>query len=237
MNSTRFPGKILKKISGESVLDLVIERVSKSKKIGKIVILTTTSSIDNEVCNFCEKNSLNYFRGSEKDVLLRFYEASKIYNSTHYLRINSDCPFIDWNLIDKAIDIASKDNTLDYVATILSNTFPIGQHVEVFKKEALIKTHDLAKTNLEREHVTPFIYNNKAIFKIFNLASSIDLSHIRLTIDYPIDLVMAEKLLKKCSSNAPKFDEIISNLKKYPHIIEINNEYSKSQYINLKNDE
>ena len=237
MNSTRFPGKILKKIREESVLDLVIERVSKSKKIGKIVILTSTSSIDNEVCKYCEKNSINYFRGSEKDVLLRFYEASKLYNSTHYLRINSDCPFIDWNLIDKAIDIASKDNTLDYVATILSNTFPIGQHVEVLKKEALTKTHELAKTNLEREHVTPFIYNNKKIFKIFNLASSIDLSHIRLTIDYPIDLIMADKLLKKCTSKTPKFDEIISNLKKYPQIIEINNEYTKSQYIDLINDE
>ena len=145
MNSTRFPGKILKKIRGKSILELVFERVSKSKKISKIVILTSKSSNDNEICKFCEKNSINYFRGSEKDVLLRFYDASNFYKSTHYLRINSDCPFIDWNLIDEAIDIASKDPKIDYVASILSNTFPIGQHVEVFKKEALIKTNKLAK--------------------------------------------------------------------------------------------
>ena len=237
MNSTRFPGKILKKIKGKRILDLVIERVSKSKKISSIVILTSTSFKDNEISKYCEQNSINYFRGSEKDVLSRFYKASKLYNSTHYLRINSDCPFIDWNLIDSAIDIASKDLTLDYVSTILSNTFPIGQHVEVFKKEALIKNHKFAKSNLEREHVTPFIYNNNKIFKIYNLKSSINLSHIRLTVDYPKDLLMAEELLKKCNTNTPKFDEIISILKKHPQINEINNEYTKSQYIDLKNDE
>ena len=237
MDSKRFPGKIFKKVRGESVLDLVIERVSKSKRISEIVILTSTSPKDNEICKYCETNSINYFRGSEQDVLLRFYEASKLYISSHYLRINSDCPFVDWNLVDTAIDIASKDNNLDYVASILSNTFPIGQHVEVFKKETLIKTHEYAKSNLEREHVTPYIYNNKNIFKIFNLKSSIDLSHIRLTIDYPIDLVMAENLLKKCSSNTPAFKEIVSILEKHPQINDINKEHFKSQHIDLKKDE
>ena len=235
MNSSRFPGKILKKVRDKSILELVIERVSKSKKISKIVILTSKSSKDNEICKYCEKNSINYFRGSEKDVLLRFYEASKIYNSSYYLRINSDCPFIDWNLIDLAINIASNDPKLDYVATILSNSYPIGQHVEVFKKEALIKTNKFAKTDLEREHVTPYIYNNKEIFKIFNLKSEFNLSHIRLTIDYPIDLLMAEKLLTKCSTIIPNYSEIISILKQNPYIHEINNKHFKSQYINLKN--
>ena len=233
MNSKRFPGKVLRKIRTKTILDLVIERVKKSKRIHKIVVLTTCNSKDDEICKYCETKKITFFRGSEKDVLLRFYKASLIFKATHYLRINSDCPFIDWKLIDQSIEIASKKNYLDYVATILSNTYPVGQHIEVFTREALSKANKFATKSIEREHVTPYIYNNKEIFKLFSLKSDIKLSHIRLTIDYPKDLLMAENLLNECKSILPKYNEIISVLDKHPEISRLNNKYKKTQFIDL----
>ena len=233
MNSKRFPGKVLRKIKAKTILDLVIERVKKSKSIDEIIVLTSNNSKDNDICKHCEIKKIKYFRGSENDVLLRFHKASLIFKASHYLRINSDCPFIDWNLIDHSIEIASKAKDLDYVATILSNTFPVGQHIEVFTREALSKADKFATKSIEREHVTPYIYNNKDIFKLFSVKSNIGLSHIRLTIDYPKDLLMAENLLNKCNSDLPEYNEIISILEKYPEISKINDEYKKAQFIDL----
>ncbi len=233
MNSKRFPGKVLRKIKSHTILDLVIERVKKAKRIDQIIVLTSTNAKDNEICKNCEVKSINYFRGDEEDVLSRFYKASNIHKGTHYLRINSDCPFIDWDLIDKSIDIASKNKNIDYVSTILSNTFPIGQHIEVFTRSTLSKANKFAKKTLEREHVTPYIYNNKQIFNLFSLKSNLDLSHIRLTIDYPKDLLMAENLIKKCNSTLPEYNRILSILEKHPEIYRLNNEYKKSQFIDL----
>ena len=233
MNSQRFPCKVLRKIKTKTILDLVIERVKKSKRIDEIIVLTTNNSKDNVICKHCETKKISYFRGSEKDVLSRFYKASLIFKASHYLRINSDCPFIDWNLIDQSIEIASRKKDIDYVATILSNTYPVGQHIEVFTREALLKANKFANKNIEREHVTPYIYNNKNIFKLFSLESNVELSHIRLTIDYPKDLLMAENLLNECNSILPQYNEIISVLEKYPYISRINNEYKKKQFIDL----
>ena len=234
MNSSRFPGKVLRKIGSKPLLQIVIDRIKNSKKVDLIVVLTSTNPKDIVIAEYCKRNSIKFFQGSENDVLHRFYEASSIYIGSHYLRINSDCPFIDWHLIDKTIEIAKKTPNLDYVTTILSNTYPIGQHVEVIRRETLLDINNLAKESLEREHVTPYIYNNRDEFNIFSLSSNTNLSSIRLTIDYPEDFLMTEKLISECSEILPSYKKIIDTLENYPEINLLNNKFIKSQFIDLQ---
>lgn len=235
MNSSRFPNKVLKPILKRNILETVFKRVEKSKFLNKIVVLTSTSKKDDQIYDFCKKNYFDCFRGDEDNVLLRFYSASLIYKSDYFIRINADCPFIDWNLIDLAIKIAVKNKNYDYISTILSNSFPTGQHVELFKSLVLTTAHRLAKNPIEREHVTPYIYNNKDKFKIFSMISNFNQSSLRLTIDYPEDLVMSRELIKKSSNDLPSFNEIKNILKKYPEIKSINSSFIKSQFININN--
>ncbi len=229
MNSSRLPGKILMPIGSKPLLKLVLDRVNLSKLIDEVVVITTNNSIDNKIADFCLNNSIKCFRGEENDVLNRFYSASLVYNSSYYVRINSDCPFIDWNLIDECINFAGQN--YDYIASILSNSFPIGQHVEVIKRKAINDANSFAMTKSDREHVTPYIYNNPDKFSLYSITSDLDLSAYRLTIDYPEDLIMASSLLEKCNSDIPPYNEIISLLAEFPEIVKINSHYTKSQYI------
>ncbi len=235
MNSSRLPNKVLKPILKKTVLETVVERVKKSRYLNKVIVLTSTSKKDDEIFNFCKQNFLECFRGEEDNVLLRFYSASLIYKSDYYIRINADCPFIDWNLIDLAIEIAFKNKIYDYISTILSNSFPTGQHIELFKSLTLHTANKFATNPLEREHVTPYIYNNKDKFKIYPMVSDINESSLRLTIDYPEDLVMCRELMKKSSNDIPSFNEIKNILKRYPEIKLINSSFTKSQFININN--
>ncbi len=235
MNSKRLPGKVLKKINSKTLLQIVIDRVKKSINVDEIIVLTSINDKDNLIWKYCINNKINVFRGSEKDVLTRFYKASLKYDGTHYLRINADCPFIDWNLIDIAIKKAYSNKKLDYVSSILSNTFPIGQHVEVFRKETLNKINKLSQKDIEREHVTPYIYNNKDRFKIFSIISNNNLSYIRLTIDYTEDFIFTRELINIALSDMAPLSELIKIIISNPDILKINNQYSKSQFIDLNN--
>ena len=231
LGSTRLPKKILYKLSDISILEMVIKRIKKSKYIDQIVILTTTKIEDDPIVELCLDKQYDFFRGSENDVLNRFYKASLIYPSNYIVRLNSDCPFIDWDLIDECISIASLDHKYDYVSTILSNSFPIGQHVEVFKSDLISLLNSKALDPIHREHVTPYIYQNRNLFNIYSLSSDIDLSCYRLTIDYEQDYLMFKELIGKLNEQLPPFKSIINVLKKFPDISSINSHLKKSQYI------
>ena len=161
-SSTRFPGKILKKINGKSLLEILILRVKKSKLIDKIIIATTNDKNDNKVINKIKKLNVDTYRGSTNNVLKRYFCATKKFNKTikNVIRITSDCPLIDSKLIDKIVLKHEKNNN-DYTSNTLVPTFPDGMDIEVFKYEALKKAFKLAKTKFEKEHVTPFIKSNK----------------------------------------------------------------------------
>ena len=139
--------------------------------------------------------------------------------------------FIDWDLIDECISIASLNHKYDYVSTILSNSFPIGQHVEVFKSDLISLLNSKALDPIHREHVTPYIYQNRNLFNIYSMSSEIDLSCYRLTIDYEQDYLMFQELIGKLNEQLPPFKSIIDVLKKFPDISSINSHLQKSQYI------
>ena len=157
--STRFPNKILQKVNGESLLSIHIRRIKNSKKINFIIIATTNKKGDDVVEEEANNLSVKCFRGSEEDVLDRFYQAAKPYNADYVVRLTSDCPLIDPNLIDKIIKIAIKSE-VDYCSNTLVESYPDGQDIEVFSFSSLEKAWNESKLNSERDHVTPYMKKN-----------------------------------------------------------------------------
>ena len=158
-NSSRLPGKVLKQINGQELLKIHVDRISLSKEANKIIVATTVGAIDDNIERLCNSWNILVFRGSENDVLDRFYKAAKPHNPEWIVRVTSDCPLLDPKLIDAVIKTA-KENQVDYCANILIENFPDGQDVEVFRFESLQTAWKNAKLSSEREHVTPYIREN-----------------------------------------------------------------------------
>jgi spore coat polysaccharide biosynthesis protein SpsF len=196
MCSTRLPGKVMKDISGKPMLWHVIYRVKYSKLINKIVVATSTNKEDDIIENFCKENRILFYRGDEEDVLKRYYEAAKIYNGNKIVRITSDCPLIDPEIVDIVIKEHLKDE-VDYTSNTIERTFPRGLDTEVFNFEALERANEMAKEKYQREHVTIFIYENPHLFKIKNVRNFKDLSHLRWTVDEERDLIFVREIYKR----------------------------------------
>lgn len=193
-NSTRFPGKVIKKIGNQTVLEVIVKRLSKAKKITKIIVACSKDSNDKKIIKICKKLKIDYFSGSENDVLSRFYYAAKKYNAYTIIRITADCPLIDYQIVNKLINIFF-EKKIDYASNTNPPTFPDGLDVEIFKFNTLKKAYKEATKEYDREHVTQFIINNSK-FKKFNLLNDKDYSSIRLTIDEPEDLSVIKNIFK-----------------------------------------
>ena len=193
--SSRFPSKVLQKISGKTIVSLIYERLSKSKIIDKTIIATSNDKKDNFLYSHLIKKDIRVFRGSEKNVLDRFYNASLKYKPKWIVRITADCPLIDIDVVDKVI-INAKKNNVDLSFNTSPPSFPDGYDAECFSFKALKIAHKYAKKNYEIEHVTPYLRFNKKIKKI-NYSYKKDYSKLRLTLDTKEDL----RVIKKVYSN------------------------------------
>ena len=192
--STRLPKKILKELpyrSGISVLEQVIKRLDKSQKLDEMIIATTVEKEDDEIIKVAEKKGVKWLRGSNEDVLERYYLAAKENDIDIVVRITSDCPCIDAKIMDIAIDEHIKTMT-DYTSNCLVRTYPHGLDVEVFNFNVLEKAYKNAKKDYEREHVTPYIYRNPQIFKINQVKAPQELytPDIRVTLDTEEDYAL-----------------------------------------------
>jgi len=231
-NSTRFPGKVVKKINNKTVLEILIKRLSRSKYISKIIVACTNDQKDQIIKSICNKLSVNYFVGSENDVLDRFYKAAKKYKGENIVRITADCPLIDPKIVDDVISNFFLEN-VDYASNVNPPTFPDGLDVEVFKFRALKEAYIKATQSIEREHVTPFIINNKK-FKKFNLKNSIDYSSLRLTLDEKEDFILIEKVLKNFKNNIYfTLKSILDFYSKNKKIFSINSHIKRNNFYNL----
>ena len=163
MNSTRLPGKVLKKIDDKPLLWYLLNSLQYSKTLDHIVVATTKKKIDDQIVKLCNKMKISTFRGNENNVLNRFCEAGKKYNATHIVRISADCPFMDPTIVDKIVRKSLSSN-VDYVSNTLPKTYPMGYEVEVIKFLALLKSEKMTNDLGDREHVTLFIMRNPKIF-------------------------------------------------------------------------
>tara|TARA_B100000519_G_C14260974_1_gene447949 strand:- start:3576 stop:4331 length:756 start_codon:yes stop_codon:yes gene_type:complete len=174
MGSSRFPGKTLSEINGKPMLEILVDRLKYSKNIGKIIVATTESEVDDAIEKWCAlKNHLCY-RGSKDDVLQRLLDAANYFKLNTIVEVLGDNPFIHSDLVDDTINLFSRSE-YDYVATITNEygilrpelkRFPIGIRVQVFSMATLRRCAKLAKQKQYREHATSFIIENKNIFKM-----------------------------------------------------------------------
>ena len=220
--SSRLPNKVLMKINEEqTILEHVIDQLSFSKSIKKIIIATTNLKQDDIIEKLGRKLKIDVFRGDSLDVLDRYYKCAKEFNLDNILRITSDCPLIDPEVVDKIIKKYEIEK-YDYVSNTLIRTFPIGLDAEIFSFEVLEKTWKNAILPSEREHVTPFIRSKKMDFSIGNIENEEDLSKIRITLDRKEDYELIKLIMKECKKRPILLQDIIKLFEDKPELMKIN---------------
>jgi spore coat polysaccharide biosynthesis protein SpsF (cytidylyltransferase family) len=228
--STRLPGKILMKIKGKSVLEHVINRVQKSKFISDIVVATTLKKEDLKIVELCALKNIRVFCGSIDDVLDRFFQIAKLLKPKNIVRITSDCPLIDPNIIDSVIATHISENA-DYTSNTLKETFPDGEDVEVFTFNALKEAWSNARLASEREHVTPYIRKHPEMFRLINVENETDLSDKRWTLDEQSDFALIKSIYNKLYADDKIFgmDDILKILTEYPELEQINSHIQRNE--------
>jgi len=230
MGSSRLPGKVLMELIGEPLLAHVVKRTGRAKTISNIVVATTTNQIDDIIVQFCQKNGWLCFRGNERDVLDRYYQAAVEYQADVIVRITSDCPLIEPEIIDGVVGEYLKNPLLDYVSnTLAPRTFPHGLDVEVVSFEALKCAWEEDNNYEWREHVTPYIYRHPEKFTIRTVANDKDLSYMRWTVDTPEDLDFVRHIYEHFCHDHFSWKEVLALLEKNPEWLEINRHIKQRQ--------
>ena len=219
MTSTRLPGKVLLPIAGRPMLSYLLERLRRVRMADRIIIATTTNATDSPIVEFCSKEGVDCTRGSEPDVLARYFEAASHFKADTVVRVTSDCPLIDPQLIDHAITTFTEAaGDYDYASNMIAASWPYGMAVEVFSAQALNTAHAEAKEDAEREHVTPFIYWRPGRYRIKSLTMLPDLSHHRWTVDTPEDFELVRRIFESLYPEKPDFTmtDVLALLDEHP---------------------
>jgi len=231
-NSTRLKDKVFLPLCGKELLIRMIERVEKSSLNPDIIVATTTRKEDDKIVYLCEKEGKKYFRGSENDLLDRHFQAGVLHSADAVVKIPSDCPLIDKNIIDKVLNYyLNNRHKYDYVSNLHPATYPDGNDVEVMSIEALEKAWDKSNEEFQREHTTPYIWDNPEIFRIGNVkwdtGEDYSMSH-RFTIDYYEDYLFIKSVYEELFPVNPDFSlqEILNLLNRKPELMEINHKYN-----------
>ena len=227
VGSTRLPGKILKEICGKTILHHEIDRLKKCKEIDEIVIATTDKEDDDKIVNEAKKLSVKYFRGSENDVLSRFYYSAKENNADIIVRVTSDCPCIDFEILDKMLIYFKdkyKEKQIDYLSNTIKRTYPRGYDIEIFTFSALEKSYINAEKEYEREHVTPYIYDKTNNFLKLSFENKDDYSEYRVTLDTIEDFIVIKNIFENLYYKNPyfKLNDVVQYLNNNLHIVDIN---------------
>ncbi|MBN9654819.1 glycosyltransferase family protein [Halobacillus sp. GSS1] len=232
MGSTRLPGKVLKQVNGKTLLEYQIERMLRSKKINQLVVSTSKKELDDPIIELCRDLKVDTFRGSEKDVLGRFYETCEHYKADVVVRMTADCPFIDPDVMDKVISYFLDHHPYYmYVSNTRSRSYPRGMDTEVFTYEVLKDAYMNANSPHDLEHVTPFIVKRVGPSAVAQVSHDIDLSHHRWTVDTPEDFQFVSKVLDCLYPTNPTFtfQDVLGVLERNPEWVEINRQVKQKE--------
>lgn len=235
MGSTRLPNKVFADICGKPFIWHVVNRLKYSKTIDEIILATTINPMDDVLEEWAKENGIAFFRGSEEDVLSRFYQAAQAGNADAIVRITADDPFKDPEIIDSVVEKLKKQK-LDFAYNNNPPTFPEGLDTEVFTFDALEKAQKNSTDPFEREHVTQYFYRNADKFKQTNISYKQNLSYLRWTIDEEKDLKMAKEVYNALYKSDKIFlmKDILDLLKTNPDIALINTNVKRSaMYLNV----
>ena len=222
MTSSRLPGKVLLKIAGKSLLQYHIERLEISKL--PIYIATTTNNSDDEIEALASKLNVVTYRGDEHHVLSRYYECAKKNNLDIIVRVTSDCPLIDGNVIQSAVaQYMSINHENLYLSNCQVRTFPRGFDFEIFSFNMLEQAYQNAFLQEDIEHVTPYIIKNSSgINKFENILLPQDKSFIRITVDTESDFILMKLLIENYNAHLLSCEDIIKIFDQNPDLYKIN---------------
>ncbi|MBN1299895.1 MAG: glycosyltransferase family protein [Melioribacteraceae bacterium] len=232
MSSSRLPQKIMLSLAGKPLLLRMYERVKQSEYAGEIVVITSRRKEDDQIAELCREENISIYRGHLTDLLDRHYKAAKKFNADAVVKIPSDCPLIDPQVIDRVIKYYSDQHYLyDYVSNLHPATYPDGNDVEIMSFKALEKAWQHAHKDFEREHTTPYIWERPELFRIGNIEWETELDYsstYRWTIDYEEDYIFIRTVFEELYEEKPWFGlhEILELLESKPFLKSINRKYA-----------
>jgi spore coat polysaccharide biosynthesis protein SpsF len=238
LGSTRLPGKVLMPLAGRPVLWHLLDRLKYSKTLQEVVVATTAEKEDDAIEKFCLDHRVPYYRGSELDVLDRYYQAAKKFRADPIVRITADCPVIDPTIVDEVVQGYSQGG---YDLYGLAGEFPDGLDCGMFSFSALEDAWRCASLPSEREHVCPYMEKHPEKYKAGSFQKFVGLGHHRWTLDEEADFRFLQELFKRLYVPGQIFltQDILALLEKEPALMEINRGIVRNEgYIkSLKQDE
>ena len=224
MGSTRLPGKMLMPLLDRPVIAWTVGRVRLAQRVDEVVVATSDSGGDDPLAEWCAGHGVSVFRGSEDDVLDRYYRCAMERRATHVVRVTGDCPFSDPEMVDSVVELCLVDEGVDYATNGEPVTCPEGLEVEAMPFRTLEIAWRESTLPSHREHVTPFVRFHPERFRHATLRCEPDLSHLRLTVDYEGDLRALEELARELRSRGQGFDfgleDVIAILNERPVIVD-----------------
>lgn len=224
MESARLPGKVLMDIEGQTMLARVIERTKRARMLDDIIVATTDRPADIAIVEACEQVGVAVFRGDSEDVLDRYYQTAQTHKADIIVRITSDCPLIEPNIIDQII-ATFLQNKADYASNTITRSFPRGLDTEVFSTGALERAWREAEQQYYREHVTPYFYQNPSQFNLKDFTNTEDFSNLRWTVDRQKDLIVVRRIYSRLPADRfLSWREIVKLVYREPELLTINSD-------------
>jgi len=222
MGSMRMPEKTMKMVGNHPLLQYCVDRTRMALKVDRVVVATTINPRDDVISDWCTGEGVLFSRGSENDVLDRYYQAARDFEASLVVRVTADCPLVDPGVIDLLIE-SQQETGADYVSNRLAaRTWPHGLDVEVMKFSALERAWKEATDPFEHEHVTPYILRHPDIFSLHEVPYPKNYSFIRITVDYPEDMELIRILIDDYQAHTLDTESIISLFTDHPELLAIN---------------
>lgn len=228
MGSTRLPGKVLRVLNGRTVLGHVIHRVRACPRVDEVVVAIPEGTRDDVLADEARLHGASVSRGSEEDVLARYYHAARSARADWVVRVTSDCPLFDPRVLGEMLEHfgAARQGAapVDYLSNTLERTYPRGLDAEVFTREALARAHDEAADPAEREHVTPYLYRNPQQFVLRAHRAPVDLSIFRWTLDTDEDWRLIQAVYEELDNGEGLFStaDVLELMDRRPELKEFN---------------
>jgi len=235
MTSTRMPGKILSPILGKPMLELLIERLRRARRLDDVWVATTINATDDPTEQLAQRLGAGCFRGSELDVLDRVLKSAHAAAADVIVEITGDCPLIDPTVVDRLVETYFI-NHYDYVSNVLQRTYPVGLDTQVFSTKVLQRVASLTDDPVDHEHVSIYIYEHPELFSLHNVTSGLvdgdEVGKMRLTVDTPEDFALIKAIYEDLYPSKPGFTlpDILDLLRRRPELLSLNQHIKAKRY-------